>query len=120
MPFYLSEDRVFVPLKMRKPVAPKDMVYGYIDVRYIGDLEASGERTCILPLKDGRRIEVLSNRNRVLQCQHMGRRLLEMLQGEKAADPGEKIVVDASLLLHNTLRGIERRLERIEEKIGEE
>ena len=120
MPFYLSNERIFVPLKMRKPIAPKDMVYGYIDVRYMGEVDKAGGRTCMLPLKDGRRIEILSNRNRVLQVQHMGQRLLEGLQDENPGDPGEKIVVDASLLLHNTMKSIARRLERIEELIGED
>lgn len=115
MPFYLGIDRVFIPLKMRKALAPKDMVYGYVDVRFMGEVAASGERSCLVPLPGPRQIEVLSKRSTVLQCQHMGLRLLEMLQGEKSIDPGEKILAEAGIYLHRTIKGIERRLEHIEE-----
>jgi len=117
MPFYLGNDRVFIPLKMRKALAPKDMVYGYVDVRFMGEVAAYGERSCLVPLPGARQIEVLSKRSTVLQCQHMGLRLREMLQSEKSTDSGEKIFVEAGIYLHRTIKGIERRLEHIEEAI---
>lgn len=119
MPFYLGDDRVFIPLKMRKALAPKDMVYGYVDVRFMGEVAARGERSCVVPLLGARQIEVLSKRSTVLQCQHMGQRLLEMLHSEKSTDSGEKILVEAGIYLHRTIKGIERRLEHIEEAITE-
>ncbi len=48
MPFYLSKKRVFVPLKMRKALSPKDMVYGYVDVKFMGEVAASGDRAAVL------------------------------------------------------------------------
>jgi len=117
MPFYLGNDRVFIPLKMRKAKASKDMVYGYVDVRFVGEVAASGARSCMVPVQGDRQIEVLSKRSTVLQCQHMGQRLLDMLQGENSTDPGEKIFVDAGIYLHRTIKGFERRLEHIEEVI---
>lgn len=117
MPFYWGNDRVFIPFKMRKALAPKDMVYGYVDVRFMGEVAAGGERTCLVPLPGERSIEVLSKCSTVLQCQHMGLRLLEMLQSEKSTDPGEKVFVEAGIYLHRTIKGIERRLEHIEETI---
>jgi len=117
MPFYLGNDRVFIPLKMRKALASKDMVYGYVDVRFMGEVAASGERSCLVSLHRARRIEILSKRNTVLQCQHMGQRLLNMLQSEKSTDPGEKILAEAGIYLHRTIKCIEQRLEHIEEAI---
>jgi hypothetical protein len=117
MPFYLGNDRVFIPLKMRKALAPKDMVYGYVDVRFMGEAAASGERTCLLPILGARQLEILSTRSTVLQCQHMGQRLLEMLKSEKPADHGEKILAEASIYLHRTIKGIEQHLEYIKEVI---
>ncbi|MEA4924871.1 MAG: hypothetical protein VB084_06105 [Syntrophomonadaceae bacterium] len=114
MPFYLSKERIFVPLKMRKALAPKDMVYGYVDVRFMGEVAASGDRTCMVPLPGSRQIEIVSKRSTVLQCQHMGQRLLKILNSEKSSDPGEKILTDVSIYLHRTIKGIERRLENIE------
>lgn len=119
LPFYLSDDRVFVPLKMRKAAAAKDTVYGYIDVRFMGEAAVRGERGCTVPLPGGRQIEILSRRSTVLQCQHMGQRLLDMLQRESAGDTGEKILAEAGLYLHNTIKGLERRLEHIEDMITE-
>ena len=119
MPFYLGDDRVFIPLKMRKAVAPKDMVYGYVDVCFMGEVTVTGERSCVAPLHGGRQIEVISKRNTVLQCQHLGQRLLEMLKSESSTDPGERVMVEAGIYLHRTIKGIERRLEHIEEVITE-
>lgn len=117
LPFYLSSERVFIPLKMRKALAAKDMVYGYMDVDIMGEVTASGEKTCIVPLPGGRQIEVVSNRSTVLQCQHMGQRLLEMLRSEEKLDPGEKILAEAGRYFHRTIKEIEKRLENIEEAI---
>jgi hypothetical protein len=119
LPFYLEADRVFVPLKMRKPLAGKDSANGYLDVRYMGDVLEQERDGSVLPLKDGRKIEIFSRRGTVESCRDMGRRLLDQLQAEHATDPGEKIVVDMSLYLHNTFKRMERRLEHIEEMIAE-
>jgi hypothetical protein len=117
MPFYLNSERVFVPLKMRIARAPKDMVYGYVDVRFMGEIEAGEDQTCLVPLPGDRQIEVISRRSTVLQCQHMGQRLLEMLRSEKSIDPGEKILAEAGIYLHRTITNMARRLENIEEAI---
>lgn len=119
MPFYLGEDRVFVPLKMRKAVTARDSVYGYVDVRCMGDVDVYGKRSCVLRLQDGRQIEIMSHRSTVEQCRVMGRSLLEMLQGEKHTDPEEALMVGAAMHMHRMFRVIDRRLEHIEEMIAE-
>lgn len=119
MPFYLREGRVFVPLKMRKAVAERDAVYGYVDVRCMGEVEEHGKRSCVLLLQDGRQIEILSNRSTVEQSRVMGRRLLEMLQGEKHTDPEEALMIGAAVHMHRMFRVIEQRLGHIEEMIAE-
>jgi hypothetical protein len=119
LPFYLEANRVFVPLKMRKPLAGKDSANGYLDVRCMGDVLEQGRDGSVLPLKDGRRIEIFSRRSTVESCRDMGRRLLDVLQMKQMTDPGEKIIVDMSLYLHHTIKRLEQRLERIEEMIAE-
>lgn len=119
MPFYLGAERVFVPLKMRRPLAAKDTVYGYVDVSCMGEVHNGGQRTCRLQLLDGREIEILSTRNTVEQRRVMGRSLLEMLQGERHTDPEEALMVDAAVQLHRMFRVLERRLIHIEEMIAE-
>ena len=120
MPFYLGPERVFVPLKMRRALADKDAVYGYVDVRCMGEVVDGGKRTCRLYLQDGREIEILSHRSTVEQCRVMGRNLLDMLRGERQIDPGEELVVGAVVHFHRKLKVLERRLIHIEEMIAEE
>jgi len=119
MPFYLGPERVFVPLKMRRAMAEKDAVYGYVDVRCMGGVLDGGKRTCRLRLLDGREMEILSNRGTVEQCRVMGRSLLEMLQGERHTDPEEELMVGAVMHVHRMFRVLERRLIHIEELIAE-
>jgi len=120
MPFYLGPERVFVPLKMRRALADKDAVYGYVDVRCMGDVVDGGKRTCRLYLQDGREIEILSHRSTVEQCRVMGRNLLDMLRGERGTDPEEELMVGAVMHVHRMFRVLERRLIHIEEMIAEE
>lgn len=117
LPFHLEDDRVFIPLKMRKAAAAKDMVYGYVDVRFIGDITPAGQHGCRVSLPGERQLEILSRPSTVLQCQHMGLRLLDMLQKEKSSDPEERVFADAGIYLHKTIKGLERRLEHIEDVI---
>jgi hypothetical protein len=118
-PFYLEPERVFVPLKMRRAKAQKDTVYGYVDVRCMGEVVDCGRRSCRLQLLDGREMEILSNRSTVEQGRVMGRSLLEMLKGERQTDPEEELMVGAAKHLNRMLRVLERRMIRIEEKIAE-
>lgn len=115
IPFYLGPERVFVPLKMRRAMAEKDAVYGYVDVRCMGEVVDCGRRTCRLQLLDGREMEILSNRSTVEQCRVMGRSLLEMLKGERHTDPEEELMVGAVMHVHRMFRVLERRLIHIEE-----
>lgn len=119
MPFYLNRERVFVPLKMRKPLAAKDMVYGYVDVRFMGEVAANNDRTCMVSLPGERHITAVSRRSTVLQCQHMGQRLADMLGSELSVDPGEKILAEAGIYLHRTIKRLAKRLENIEGAIAD-
>lgn len=113
MPFHLTEDRVFIPLKMRKAVAPKDMVYGYVDVRYIEALKKRGDRSCIVGLNGGRELEILSKSVTVAQSYNLGKGLLDQLQAEQAGDPAEKMAVGVTIYYYKTLKGIERSLQEL-------
>jgi hypothetical protein len=115
MPFYLAEDRVFVPLKMRKAVAPKDMVYGYLDVRYMGNMEQREDGSCIVALEAGRRLEILSKPGTVAHLYHLGKGLLEQLQAEKVGDAAEKMAVGVTIYYYKTLKGIERNLQELKD-----
>ena len=112
LPFYLDANRVFVPLKMRKPRAPKDVAYGFFDIGHLIDVQESGPNGCILHLKEGGSIEVFSRPSTVVQTLHLGRQVWEYLKEERTGNPQEQAAVDYTI---NNLR----RLVRIEEKLND-
>lgn len=121
LPFHLGAERVFIPLKMRRPVSENDVVYGYVDVRYIGDVDIIGKTCCLLTLTDSRQIEILSSQNTIRQSQHVGQRLLDLLQAEQGVDPGMKSVhqlVDEAVNAFREIREIKMKVDNIEEMVG--
>ncbi len=115
MPFYLSDDRVFVPLKMRKRLTKNDNVYGYVDVRYIGDVIPNGKQGSILKLKDGREISILSPRGTVDKMQRLGERILAYRQSPKALRPDEQTIINAGLYFYYTLEDIRQQIYYLKE-----
>jgi hypothetical protein len=123
LPFHLGAERVFIPLKMRQAKSENDLVYGYLDVSYIGDVDVIGKKQCLLSLKDGRQIEVLSSRNTIRQSQHMGLRLLELLNAERGEDPVIKSIQQLFAEVINAIReiwAIKMKVESIEEMVAEQ
>jgi len=114
LPFYLSHNRVFIPLKMRRPAASKDIVYGYLDINYLDRVEAVGEGHCELSLTDQRRITALSHRATVELAQTMGRNLLSLLDSSSPKNSGSMLVAEAATCVYDKLHSIYRKLEHIE------
>jgi len=115
MPFHLSPDRVFVPVKMRKAVAPKDMVYGFLDIRYIRGMEIYEGRGCIVTLIDGRQFEIMSKPGTASRAYYLAKDLLEQLQREKGGDAAEKLAMDSAICKFKALKRIERKLDELKE-----
>jgi hypothetical protein len=123
LPFHLGVERVFIPLKMRQVISGNDVVYGYLDVRYIGDIDESGKKHCVLTMTDGRQIEILSSRTTIRQSQHLGQRLLDLLQAERGVDPGMTSVhqlVEEVVTAIREIREIKMKVENIEELVAEQ
>lgn len=114
LPFYLNANRVFIPLKMRRPLAEGDSVYGYLDINYLDRVEVVGERRCELSLPDQRRIIVLSSRATVELAQTMGRNLLSQLDSSGQKKSGSSLVAEAATCFYDKLHSIYRKLEHIE------
>jgi len=117
IPFFLGKERVFIPLKMRRPLARNDATYGYVDVRCLQEVEQEGRRKCWVMLSNGIKLEVFSNRATVIQSLHIGKQLLASLQELERhnGDEGEEIVKSARILAR-ALGKISRQLDRIEKK----
>jgi len=114
LPFYLSHNRVFIPLKMRRPAAPKDIVYGYLDINYLDRVEVVGEGQCEMRLTDQRRISVLSHRATVELAQTMGRNLQSHLDSSSQKNSGSILVAEAASCVYDKLHSIYSKLEHIE------
>lgn len=64
VPIPLSQDDIFIPLKVRKPLCRNDRAFGYINLKYIKDVKTETESTIIV-LKDGTSIECLCSHQTV-------------------------------------------------------
>jgi len=119
LPFYLSTERVFIPLKMRAAVSPNDSTYGFLDIKYISDIVENG-KGCRVVLTTGKVIEVLSNKTTVIQNQHLCFKLLERLNcAEENVNNEDQLIIESIWVIINKLRKMSRQLDNIEKKIEE-
>lgn len=117
LPFYLNANRVFIPLKMRRPAAPKDIVYGFLDINYVDRVEVVGVGQCALLLTDQRRISILSHRATVDLAQTMGRNLQSHLDSSGQKKSGSLLVAEAATCVYDKLHSIHCKLEHIEHMV---
>lgn len=78
LPFYLDSSRIFIPFKMRKPLAANDYCYGYVRMDGIDRVESRGGIP-VLVLCNGIEIEITSSLASARQNLDLGRRLHEAL-----------------------------------------
>lgn len=104
VPFYLSSERVFIPLKMRQARAGNDETYGYLDVKLVKDITELARRRCQVVLENGFVIDVLSGKSTVLQSQHSGQRLLAMLGNIDNSINDENNAVESARWMVRTLK----------------
>lgn len=116
IPFYLGKERVFVPLKMRPKRTGHDETYGYIDVLFLASISETGRRNCRVGLKNDVVLEVISGKGTVLQSQHGGKHLLELLGSLKRPLSEEDKAVDSARWMVQTLNKISLQLDRMEKK----
>lgn len=78
LPFYLPDDRVFCPVKMRMAQAPKDRVNGYVDFAEMEEL-VKQDGMLSLRLKSGHKLMVLAAAETVLLGREMSCKLRRFL-----------------------------------------
>lgn len=78
LPFYLDKGMIYIPFKMRRPLAPGDYCYGYVRQDQVADIgyEQSTPRTI---LKNGRVLELTCTLAGARQNLEAGRRLALLL-----------------------------------------
>ncbi len=104
LPFYLNHERVFIPVKMRTARVKDDCCYGYMDWRYIADLEPKEGGGTILRIRNGMEVSVLSSINHVIQQMHSGRQLYDALQQQSGKNLNrEQLLLKAARLLAGSL-----------------
>lgn len=119
LPFYLSPQRIFIPLKMRKPRTSRDFVYGYIDYRYIAEIDGSSfEKTghCRLTLNTGQAFDIFSHYTTAIQSRHLGQSFFDKL-GHVPENPVEEQAIACVRAFMDSLRVIKDSLDRIENKL---
>jgi len=109
LPFYLPDGRVFVPLKMRKPMIIGDNTYGYVDLAYIKSVRKVSGKT-ILKLNTEIEIPLYSSSAAAYSSINLGKDTLEYMTS-CVHDEQEKIL-DALGILINKLYRIEKILDK--------
>lgn len=104
LPFYLSDRRVFVPVKMRHGIVGKDKCNGYVNVSFIKEIvpSAGGDSGCLVKLINGREVESLSPKRTVVANQHIGLELMKNLHAESTIDEDmeKDIIAGVNALAH--------------------
>jgi len=77
LPFYLAPDRVFVPLKMRRPATRNDSGYGYVSVSSIKTIDGTTNPTIVL--NNNIRIPLISSRTTAIFNYSLGKQLYDKL-----------------------------------------
>lgn len=120
MPCFLSEERVFIPLKMRKAAVHGDYVYGYLDVSSLKEIPSEGKSNCVLLLSNGTYLDVLSSKATVLKARDNGDKLRKLLGKKKQSGENEysRRMMELSLKIGQTLSGVMEQMDRIEQGIN--
>lgn len=119
LPFYIGA-RIFIHLKMRKPLAKKDSVYGYIDMNYIKIIEPlTSELSCQVSLTTGHTYRIYSTYSTAIKSKECGERLLDYLALENQNNDKPEEAFTSVISLVNSLKEINARLKNIESKIAE-
>ena len=109
LPFYLPDGRVFVPLKMRKPLIVGDNTYGYTDLEFIKSVRNSNGQVK-LNLTTGDEIPLYSSATAAYNSINVGKDIFEYI-ANRDNDEQEKIM-DALGILLNKIYGIEKILDK--------
>jgi hypothetical protein len=120
LPFYLGSERVFVPLKMRRAVTDNDQVYGYVDVRFMEEPYTGDNYQCLVRLKTGLELDILSSVITAAASRHTGLRLLEVLNVDSGRDSAEQQIVNSVLYFIRCLNAIHQRLQSIENRMNKQ
>lgn len=104
LPFYLSVDRVFIPVKVRTARLKNDACYAFIDWRYIADLSHRDDDTTAIKMSNGLEISTLSSTDHLIRQLHTGRQLYDSLQQKSGQNhSGEQLLLQAARLLVGSL-----------------
>lgn len=80
VPVVISEQNVFIPVKVRKPIAKNDGAYGYVNYKNICCIkECKSCKQILLILSCGQAISVLSSKTAFYSSLHNGRQILSLL-----------------------------------------
>lgn len=104
LPFYLSPERVLIPVKVRRARIKNDCCYGYIDWRYIEAGADHDKEGTTIKMSNGLELQSLNSPGNLIQNLHRGRQLYELLQHNEGQNPsGEQLLLEAARLLAGSL-----------------
>lgn len=109
IPFYLPDGRVFVPLKMRRPLIAGDSTYGYVDITYIKSVRKINKEV-ILTLTSEDQITLYSSSAASYSIINLGKEIVEYINDHM--DNEQDRILDAIGILINKIYSIEKILNK--------
>ena len=110
LPFFLPDNRVFIPLKMRIPRVRRDSAYGFVDVNHIRGCRRCAGSTEI-SLSTGARVKIFSSLSTVQTNIYLGWQIRQ--NSRRAEKSEEETVLEAARIIIHKLESIEACFNKI-------
>lgn len=109
LPIYLPDGRVFIPLKMRKPVIIGDNTYGYVDLNFIKSVRKVNGQT-LLKLTTEEEIPIYSSSSSAYNSINLGKDTIQYMTSR--TNDEQEMILDALGILINKIYRIEKILDK--------
>ena len=109
LPFYLPDSRVFIPLKMRKPLIIKDSTYGYVNISYIKSVRKINHEV-VLTLTTNDKIPLYNTSSAAYNIINLGKGITDLVNNQMQNE--QERILDALGILIDKLYRIEKILNK--------
>jgi hypothetical protein len=110
LPFYLPDNRVFIPLKMRKARIVGDSTYGYVDINHIQTVNQQG-KAVNLTLASGLKIPLYTSATVARNNINIGKEIASTICNKE--DTEEARVLEAVNIIVKKIYNIEQLLQKV-------
>lgn len=117
LPFYLPGGRVFIPLKMRLPIASNDTSYGYLDCQFMDLPEKETGGKCSVELVNGVKVELNCSYTTAISAHNLGRKLQSIVLERNESEKKTEEITAAAVILAKEIIAMGQKLEQIHQRL---